>query len=57
MPSDVRQEVYQNPLNAAAVEGAIRILKKQAVDALDHELAKLVQQVEEHYTREAKGEE
>lgn len=41
--------MYENPLNKTAITGAIRVLKKMAVSALDPDLAKLVKSIEAHF--------
>jgi len=40
--------VYRNPLNRMASDGALRVLKRLAVEAADPDLARLVKQVEQH---------
>lgn len=47
----MNREVYDNPLNRTAIVGAVRLLKRMAVDAIDPDLARLVKQVEQHVTR------
>lgn len=46
--SVVDAEVYRNPLNRMASDGALRVLKRLAVEAADPDLARLVKQVEQH---------
>ncbi len=43
--------VYDNPLNRTAIGGAVRLLKRMAVDAVDPDLAKLIKQVEDHISK------
>jgi len=43
--------IYDNPLNRTAIGGAVRLLKRMAVDAVDPDLAKLIKQVEDHISK------
>lgn len=44
--------IYKNPLHQTALKGAIRVLKRLAVEASDEVLAKLVKQIEDRYLQE-----
>lgn len=48
----MNREVYENPLHRTAINGAIRLLKRMAVEAIDPDLAKLVKQIEDHIRKD-----
>jgi hypothetical protein len=52
----MKADVYRNPLYASVMTGAVRVLKKVAVEAEDPDLAKLVKQLEQHYQERQQGE-
>lgn len=52
---DPRREVYGNPLYSHAATGAIRVLKRLSVEAMDADLAQMVKQVEDHIRESSEG--